>query len=335
MDTPHRITRRGFLERSLKTAAVGIAAPHAAASGVTPAASRATPAAPGVTPAASGAAVTTLPAKAAEWQIGCYTRPWAEHDWRVALDAIAEAGFKHAGLMSTKSKTRLVISAATDIEEAGRVGEEARKRGLEIPSVYGGGFPVDQSLQAGVDGLRRLIDNCAAAGAKTLLLGGTGDRKLYRRYYKAVAEICDYAAAKRVGIVLKPHGGLNATGPQCRKTLGLVQHGNFTLWYDPGNIYYYSNGQLDPVEDAQTVDGIVTGMCIKDFTMSTKDGKVTRDVLVDPGDGKVDFPAVLARLKKGGFTRGPMVIETLARGNLSTLLVAAKKARLFVRALVA
>ena len=25
------------------------------------------------------------------WQIGCYTRPWDRHDYRVALDAIAAA----------------------------------------------------------------------------------------------------------------------------------------------------------------------------------------------------------------------------------------------------
>ncbi len=38
------------------------------------------------------------------WQIGCYTRPWDHHDYRVALDAIAEAGFKYAGIMTTKGK---------------------------------------------------------------------------------------------------------------------------------------------------------------------------------------------------------------------------------------
>jgi len=314
MDMPDRITRRGFLDRTLKSTAVAVA---------------------GSRVIASGAPATTLPAEPDRWQIGCYTRPWVEHDWRTALDAIAEAGFKHAGLMSTKSKTRLVISMATSTEEAARVGEEARKEGLKIPSVYGGGFPVNKSLEAGIDGLQRLIDNCAAARAKTLLVGGMGNRELYHRYYKAIAEVCDYAAEKRVGIVLKPHGGLNATGPQCRKAVELVGHRNFTLWYDPGNIYFYSDGKLEPVDDARTVDGLVTGMCVKDFTMSVKDDKVSKDVLVNPGDGKVDFPAVLARLKKGGFTHGPLVIETLARGDLPALFAAAKKARKFVETLVA
>jgi len=273
--------------------------------------------------------------KPAGWQIGCFTRPWDKYDYRVALDAIAEAGFKHAGLMTTKSdKGNLVISVNTTPEEAHQIGRQAKQRGLAIPSVYGGGFPVQKSLQDGIDGLRRLIDNCAAAEAKTLMLGGTGNAQLFERYYQAVAEVCDYAAEKQVGIVLKPHGGFNATGPQCRKTIQRVGHKSFTLWYDPGNIFFYSDGKLDPVDDAPTVDGLVTGMCIKDFTMSTTDGKLTKDVLVAPGTGRVDFPAVLAALNRGGFTGGPLVIETLPRGEPAAILAAARKAREFVRQLV-
>jgi len=261
------------------------------------------------------------------WQIGCYTRPWDNHDYRVALDAIAEAGFRYAGLMTTKSKTRLVISAATTLKEAQQVGEEVKKRGMRIPSVYGGGIPVGKSSQAGIDALRRLIDNCAAAGAKNLMMGGIGNPKLYEPYYKAIAACCDYAAERRIGISVKPHGGLNATGPQCRKAVELVGHRNFRIWYDPGNIYFYSNAKLDPVKDAATVDGLVVGMCIKDY-------RHPRNVMMTPGTGQVDFPALLARLRKGGFTSGPLVIETLARGDLAKTLAEAKKARKFVEELV-
>ena len=261
------------------------------------------------------------------WQIGCYTRPWDRWEYRTALDAIAEAGFRYAGLMTAKSKTGLVISVSTTPEEARQVGEECRKRGLKVPSVYGGDIPVSQSLKAGIDGLRKLIDHCAAAGATNLLMGGIGDRKLYDAYYKAVAECCDYAARKHVGISIKPHGGLNATGPQCRKTVEGVGHKNFRIWYDPGNIFYYSNGELDPVQDAATVDGLVVGMCVKDY-------KHPKDVILTPGTGKVDFPKVLARLKKGGFTAGALVVETLARGDLKATLAEATKARQFVEKLV-
>jgi sugar phosphate isomerase/epimerase len=301
MNAFEELSRRDFLGHSLRLGAAGLAASCTAAS-------------------------TMASAAGDRWQIGCYTRPWAKYDYRVALDAIAEAGFKYAGLMTAKSKNNLVISVATTLEEAEQVGREAQKRGLKIPSVYGGGIPINKSLEAGIEGLKKLIDNCAACGAGNLLMGGIGNEKLYKAYYKAIAECCDYAAEKGVGISVKPHGGLNATGPQCRKTIEMINHKNFRIWYDPGNIYYYSDGKRDPVTDAATVDGLVVGMCIKDY-------KHPKKVNLTPGTGMVDFPAVMARLKQGGFTGGPLVVECLDPGDLEQTLAEAKKARLFLEEL--
>jgi len=305
MRCTEQVSRRDFLDRTLRLSAAGLAASYA------------TGLAESVCPAAEGRS---------QWQIGCYTRPWDKYEYRVALDAIAGAGFKYAGLMTTKSETHLVISVATGIEEAAAVGEEAKKRGLEIPSVYGGDIPVAKSLESGIEGLRKLIDNCAACGAKNLLMGGIGDENLYGVYYKAIRECCDYAVEKGVGISVKPHGGLNATGPQCRKTVETVGHKNFRIWYDPGNIFYYSDGKLDPVTDAAAVDGLVVGMCIKDYVHP-------KNVMVTPGTGQVDFRAVLARLGKGGFVGGPLIIECLAPGDLEQTLAEARKGRLFLEQL--
>ena len=306
MTTPAIPTRRRFLKHA---AALGAASLLAAGE-----------------PRAEAAAAGEQPVKD-RWQIGIYTRPWAKVDWRVALDAIAEAGYRYAGLMSTNSKTRLVISAETTPEEAQRVGEECRKRNLRVPSVYGGNIPVAESLEAGIAGMKRLIDNCAACGAANLLMGGIGNEKLYDLYYKAIAETCAYAVEKGVGISVKPHGGLNATGPQCRKTIEKVSHANFRIWYDPGNIFFYSDGQLNPVDDARTVAGLVAGMCVKDY-------KSPKRVDLTPGDGQVDFKGVMQVLKAGGFTSGALVIECLAPGDEKHLLAEARRARQFLEQLV-
>jgi len=261
------------------------------------------------------------------WQIGCSTRPWDRYEYRVGLDAIAQAGFKSIGLMTCKSKTNLIISLETTIEEAQRIGQEAKDRGLDISMIYAGGFPVERSLEAGIEGLKKLIDNTAAAGGKTLMVGGTESADLYDAYYKAIAECCSYAAEKKVGLTLKPHGGLNATGAQCRKAIEKVHRKNFTLWYDPGNIFYYSDGKIDPVNDAETVDGIVSGLCVKDFLPP-------KEVFVTPGEGKVNFAKVFARLQQGGFTRGPLVVETLELRELPQQLEEAKKALAFVQQMI-
>jgi sugar phosphate isomerase/epimerase len=318
MTTQNTATRRGFLARTAAAAATGLVAPNVLAR--------------------SAHAAGQGPAGG--FRVGMYTRPWDQLDYRTALDAIAEAGFKNAGLMTTNTEgRRLVIQADTSPEECEKIGREVKSRGMSIPSIYGGGIGVQKSLEIGIQDLRRLIDNCTAAGARSLLMGGIGNPKLYDVYYKAIAECCDYAAEKKLPITVKPHGGMNATGSQCRKCIEAVGHPDFSLWYDPGNIFFYSDGKLNPVADAADVDGLVrVGMCIKDFTMSTEEGKLKKDVWVTPGTGMVDFPAVLARLKKGGFTGGELVIECVARpdpSDLPAILTEAKKAREFVESLIA
>jgi len=190
-----------------------------------------------------------------------------------------------------------------------------------VLSLWGGDFPLSTN-----DGLKRLIDNCAACGCPHLLLGGT-DEKNAAAYYRIVAECCEYAAAQKIVMGLKPHGGTNPNGAQCRKLIEQIKHPNFRLWYDPGNIFYYSDGALDPIDDAAAVDGLVVGMSVKDF-------KPPKTVDLTPGTGQVNFPKVLARLKRGGFTGGPLVIECLAPGERPQLAAAAVQARDFLSHLV-
>ncbi len=273
------------------------------------------------------------------WQIGIYTRPWAKYELPVTLDAMAEAGFKYAGLMTSPKGT--VISVKTTLEEAYQIGQEARKRGLSIVSVYGGGFPVkrgSRDVGESIKGLQRLLDNTAATGCRALLLGGTGGAKLQEPYYKTVTACCSYAAEKGMTITVKPHGPLNSTGDACRKIVQSVSRKNFGVWYDPGNIFFYSAGKLDPIDDAATVDGMVFGMSVKDWLPSEKrDPSKSYGGRVDvtPGTGKVNFPKVLERLKKGGSTSGPLVIECLSPGSdLKATIQEARKARVFVEQLV-
>lgn len=278
------------------------------------------------------AASTGLLARAAEqaapngWQIGCYTRPFDKFDWRVAFDAIAEAGYQYAGLISSNAKQWILIRIDTPPEEAAQMGAEAEKRGLKLVSAYGD-FSVANSLAEGISGLHKLIDHCVAAHCPNLLLGGPGDPKHYAPYFKAIRECCAYADEKGVGLSIKPHGGQNATGPQCRKAIQLVGHPRFRLWYDPGNIFYYSNGDLDPVVDAATVDGLVVGMSVKDY-------RHPKDVMLTPGTGRVNFHAVFSALKKGGFTGGPILVECVEQGTLAQVTEEARKARLFLEGLL-
>ncbi len=297
-----RYNRRQFLGRSLAGAAAGLLVSSA----------------PG---RAEGLVVPYLENRG--WLVGCWTRPWAAFDYRVGMDAMAEAGFKYIALTGAKTRTRRVIAAATTLEEAATVGEEAKQRGLTITNVYGGGV----SLEKGPQDLRKLIDNCHAAGGQSVLLSGIGNEQTYKACCRTVAECCDYAAEKHIALVLKPHGGMTGTGPQLRDAAKRVNRANFTVMYDPGNIYYYSQGRVNPVEDVKAVAGLVTGVSVKDFLPP-------KNVALTPGAGNVDFPALFAELHRGGLKGGPLMIEMVKPGNLDETLEEVKKAKRFVEQLV-
>jgi len=269
---------------------------------------------------ATAGAVLSRGSPTPRWQIGCYTRPWAQYDYHVAFDGIAAAGFKYVGLMTTKSNTSLIISMATTPKEAAAIGGEAKQRGLRIISMW-----ADDAAMGITGGLKHLIDNSAACGCPYLLLGGTEEQHA-EAYYRTVAESCDYAASKGVVLTLKPHAGSNPDGASCRKTIERIGHKSFQLWYDPGNIFYYSDGKLDPVDDAATVDGVVVGMSVKDF-------RAPKEVEITPGTGMVNFPKVMSRLEQGGFTHGPLVVECLDHGDLTHVNAEAVKARRFLETL--
>ena len=204
-----------------------------------------------ITLASAGAAFFSA-IKPAAWQLGCFTRPWGrQHDYQVAFDGIAEAGFKYVGLMSSKSGR--IVSSQTTPEQAAVVLEEAKSRGLKIACTLGSRFGVRSSVTEGIKGLKSLIDNTAICHCHHLLHLGIDRPELEEPYYKVVAECCDYAAEKGVMLGIKPHGPLNPTARDCRQLVEKVGHKNFRVWYDPGNIYYYSDGKLDPVNEAAAV----------------------------------------------------------------------------------
>ncbi len=267
-------------------------------------------------------------AAASGWQIGCWTRPWAKVDYPVAFDGVAEAGYKYIGLMNLSLKGAPAgIAHDSTPEAAAALGREAARRGLKTICVWGGSFPFEKSIDAGIGGLKRLVDNCVAAGSPGLLLGGVSRPEHTDAYYKVVSECCEYAAKKGVQFGVKPHGGTNATGKQCRELVARVGHKNFGIWYDPGNIFYYSDGKLDPVDDCPSVDGLVVGVCVKDFRMP-------KEVMLTPGTGMVNFREVFARLRKGGFTGGPLVVECLDADHPAQVNAQARKARVFLEDLL-
>ena len=88
--------------------------------------------------------------------------------------------------------------------------------------------------------------------------------------------------------------------------LELIDHANFSIWYDAGNIIYYTGA--DPVAELKGLAPHVTGFCAKDCANQKT------PVMIQFGKGRVDFKAVFDTLKKAGF-KGPVMIECTGEPN--------------------
>ncbi len=272
---------------------------------------------------ASGTGALVNACSSSKWKIGAYTRVWGNRNYLEALDGMVEAGYKYVGL-STHEKGRVVDRNSTS-EFAAKVGEEIKKRGLTLVTNSGGEHDVSNSLEEGIAGLKRLIDNSSLCGAHVIQINAIHDPLRMEPFYKAISECCDYAAEKGVLITLKPHGQVGAF---CLEQVKKVNHKNFKLWYDPGNVFHASFGETDPLDDAVGLGGYVVGMAVKDF-------RLPRDVNVTPGTGMVDFPKLLALLGQEGFTSGALVVELVSQGDLAHLTAEAIKARKFLESITA
>jgi sugar phosphate isomerase/epimerase len=109
-----------------------------------------------------------------------------------------------------------------------------------------------------------------------------------------------------IHIVLKPHGGGSGAAEEILRCIEKVSHPNFKIWYDAGNIIYYTG--KDPVAELEPIARYVTGFCAKDCP-SPKG-----EVMSQFGTGKVDFKAVFAKLAAAGFN-GPIMVEGVKVGT--------------------
>jgi sugar phosphate isomerase/epimerase len=175
----------------------------------------------------------------------------------------------------------------------------------------------DLPLEETVLSLRTQIDNAAYLGIKTVLSFGTDKPEHYEHYFKAMAAAAAHAQEKGVQVAMKPHGGSSGAAEEIIAGIKKVGHPNFKIWYDAGNIIYYTG--KDPIEELKPIGEYVTGFCAKDC------GQPKGDVMIQFGTGKVDFAGVFRVLKSAGF-QGPIMVEGCAGGDTPEAIAANARA---------
>lgn len=261
-----------------------------------------------------------------KWTLGATTRPWHAFSLDVACRSIAEAGYTDVAIYANEGKIALT-SASTDAEIEATVAT-VRKHGLKASMLLGGPDLGGDAEKATAD-YRRLVDVAAKAGIRYLMGGGTDNPATYDRFFEMSRQVASYAETKGVELQLKPHGGIGLTGKGLRESCERVGSPAFTICYDPGNIIYYTQGDVRPEPDVADVAHCVTTCIIKDCVVV--DGKP--DVWIQPGTGLVDFESVLGTLAKAGFA-GPLYVECLGGSELADINRRAKETHDWLKALL-
>jgi len=241
------------------------------------------------------------PAPAAKWPIGCFNRPWSKWPFAETVKSVKAAGYGITGLL-TRTKTDPFVSPDATAEYLWSL-----KSGLTAAGITANmaalssrhDIPIEETNLS----LRTQIDNAAYLGVKTVLTFGTDKPEHFDHYFRAMSAAAAYAQEKGVEVAMKPHGGSSGASEEIIAGIKKVGHPNFKIWYDAGNIIYYTG--KDPIEELKPIVQYVTGFCAKDC------GQPKGDVMIQFGTGKVDFKGVFQVLKSAGF-KGPIMVEGVA-----------------------
>jgi sugar phosphate isomerase/epimerase len=253
---------------------------------------------------ADATSLRAAPAAATSWAVGCMNRPWTKWTFEETLRAVKAAGYGTIGLL-TRTKTDPFIAADATPEYLDGLKSVLAANGLAA-NMAALRSRHDVPLEETVKSLRKEIDNAAFLGLKSVMTFGIDDPAQLDHYFRSMAEAAAYGADKGVQVVMKPHGGSSGASDEIVAAMKKVSHPNFRIWYDAGNIIYYTG--KDPVAELKPIVQYVTGFCAKDCAAPKS------EVMVQFGTGKVDFAGVFKVLKSAGFD-GPIMVECCAVGE--------------------
>jgi sugar phosphate isomerase/epimerase len=263
-------------------------------------------------------------AMAAKWQIGCFNRPWSNWSYDEALDGMQAAGFHLTGFLGDHKGEAFIYPEAT-AESLDNLHKRCEARGLKV--TFGRmRARHDGPLEETIALVHKQVDHASRMHLKYLMTLGTDKPEEYDHFYHVMADASAYAQPRGIQIVFKPHGGCSASADEILHCIERVDHPNFRLWYDAGNIIHYTG--KDPVADVERVARYVTGFCAKDC--AGRGG----DVMIQLGEGKVDFGGVFRKLKAAGF-QGPVMIECCGGQTQPEVIAKARENRLFLERLFA
>ena len=310
----------------------------------------------GVASATGAAAILPLShgthaaAQAPTWQIGCHSRPFG--GFRAAqsdnpdyvLDSVKAAGYRYADMISAAppgaGRGGGALAAGSNAPSGAGSGrgtvavtpemiaamkEKLAARGLKSNIASLPTTPRTMALADAIAAAQRVVGNAHALGQRFALNLGIYDEELWLDWCKVMREAAAYGQERGVKVVVKHHHGLNNTSLDLLAWIQQVNHPNFGVFVDPGNIVYYTG--KDAVKQTAIIASHVAGVVAKDCTAArylereagappfghAPSAPGNPEVMIQFGTGKVDFTGLFKVLKDAGFN-GPVMVEGTAVG---------------------
>lgn len=246
-----------------------------------------------------------------DFQIGAFARPWLRYTWEEFLSGAAGAGYRYMGFM--RHREAELLPGLSD-ERIAAIKDSLARHGLtpttEISLHHSGRCPLHLGPEAAVREALGQLDVMAAVGVPCYISCGTPEVSLRETLFTVLREAAAYGAELGITVTIKSHGGPAGTCHDLVRMIETIDHPNFGIYFDPGNVLYFTG--RSPLEGLAEVAPYVVGLIIKDET-----GGVRGSVEIEPGTGDVPFPEVFGTLVAGGFTAGPVTVECLGGEDLA------------------
>ena len=244
------------------------------------------------------------------YQVGVFARPWLKFTWEQFLSGAAGAGYRYMGFMRHQGNELLPgLSDERITEIRASLDAHALTPTTEISLHHSGRCPLHEGTEAAVQEALSQLDVMSQVGVPCYMSCGTPEEALHETLFTVLREAAAYGAELGIRVTIKSHGGPAGTCHDLLRMIEIIDHPNFGIYYDPGNILYFT-GQ-GPLEGIDEVAPHVVGAIVKDEV-----GGERGSVEIEPGTGDVPFDEVFARLKSGGFTSGPVTVECLGGEGL-------------------
>jgi sugar phosphate isomerase/epimerase len=256
-------------------------------------------------------------------RLGIFARTFAGHDPATVLQAAKAAGFAAVQCNMACSGLAAMPDALTP-QLVAAVADAARATGVEIAAVCGTHNMIhpDRSVRdKGLQRLQILIENAAGLGTD-MVTPCTGTRdpahqwshhpdsaspEAWRDLLDEMAKACALAEARGVRLGIAPElANVIDPAPRARALIDTLQSPALAIVPDPANLF-----EVTPLQAQRDLLSRAVDLLADRIMMAHAKDRTPRGGFATAGQGVVDFPHFLGRMKAAGFD-GDLVTHGLA-----------------------